>query len=184
MSIEEEAQGLEGIGKPLSSLLAGVVLGGIAIFGDVFSDSTGYMRWVFLSIGAVFILHPLLGAYGRYQEDGLTAAVEWMTDTDANPSKGSGDRTGGTSTEKVPLPTEKTKNKLYFDRANQKCEWCDERVDSPDVHHIKPRAEGGSNDLRNLIVLCPSCHRKADNKAISRSKLRGKARRQMEGLEG
>ena len=29
-----------------------------------------------------------------------------------------------------------------------------------DIHHIKPKKEGGTNDNSNLIVLCPNCHRK------------------------
>ena len=28
------------------------------------------------------------------------------------------------------------------------------------VHHIVPRAEGGSNDLDNLVTLCVACHKK------------------------
>lgn len=28
-----------------------------------------------------------------------------------------------------------------------------------EVHHIKPRAVGGQNDLENLITLCSGCHR-------------------------
>lgn len=26
------------------------------------------------------------------------------------------------------------------------------------VHHIKPLSEGGTNELSNLVVLCPNCH--------------------------
>ena len=29
-----------------------------------------------------------------------------------------------------------------------------------DVHHIKPLADGGTNDWTNLIALCKSCHAK------------------------
>ena len=28
-----------------------------------------------------------------------------------------------------------------------------------EVHHIKPRSEGGSNELENMIVVCSNCHR-------------------------
>ncbi|MFP8958140.1 HNH endonuclease [Natrialbaceae archaeon A-CW3] len=66
---------------------------------------------------------------------------------------------------------------MYFERASQKCEWCDERVDHPEVHHIRPRSEGGPNTRSNLIVLCPGCHRKADSGGISQTKLRAKVRR-------
>jgi len=26
------------------------------------------------------------------------------------------------------------------------------------IHHVKPVSEGGSNELENLVVLCPTCH--------------------------
>ena len=28
-----------------------------------------------------------------------------------------------------------------------------------EVHHIIPREEGGTDDLDNLIYVCPNCHR-------------------------
>jgi 5-methylcytosine-specific restriction endonuclease McrA len=28
-----------------------------------------------------------------------------------------------------------------------------------EVHHIRSRADGGGNDLENLITLCSACHR-------------------------
>jgi 5-methylcytosine-specific restriction endonuclease McrA len=40
------------------------------------------------------------------------------------------------------------------------------------VHLIKPRAEGGSNKLNNLIVLCPNCHALADKGEPSQARLR------------
>ncbi|MFC7196702.1 HNH endonuclease [Halosimplex aquaticum] len=80
-------------------------------------------------------------------------------------------------TEKTPPAPESLKNDLYFERADQQCEWCGEQVDQPEVHHIVPRSEGGPNDRSNLIVLCPNHHRKADAGAISRSKLKSKIRR-------
>lgn len=27
-----------------------------------------------------------------------------------------------------------------------------------DVHHLKPRSEGGGSELSNLMVVCPNCH--------------------------
>ena len=41
-----------------------------------------------------------------------------------------------------------------------------------DLHHITPYREGGSNDSNNLILLCPNCHKMADNEVISRTELR------------
>ena len=42
-----------------------------------------------------------------------------------------------------------------------KCEACGRSTINvkPDVHHIKPVAEGGKGLESNLIVLCPTCHR-------------------------
>lgn len=172
----------EGLGQPIGFLLIGIVLGGIALFGDYFSASSSYLRWVFLAIAVVFVLIPVLGAYATYRESGLVKAIDWVTDSESLSGSSDGS-SSSTRTDKVPPPSEKTKNDLYFDRAEQKCEWCDEQIDSPDVHHIIPRSEGGTNDLKNLIVLCPSCHRRADNGAISQSKLQAKVRRQMERRE-
>lgn len=47
---------------------------------------------------------------------------------------------------------------------------CPETI-SLDVHHIIPIEEGGTNEDRNLIVLCPSHHRLADRGAIPRKRL-------------
>jgi len=41
------------------------------------------------------------------------------------------------------------------------CEICNHRiVNDLEVHHIQQRSEGGSNALRNLIVVCKTCHDK------------------------
>ncbi len=90
------------------------------------------------------------------------------------------DTWGQTLSEKTDPTPENLKNELYFERANQHCEWCEERVDTPEIHHIVPRSEGGKNTASNLIVLCPNCHRKADRGVISRSKLEYKLNRKME----
>ena len=40
-----------------------------------------------------------------------------------------------------------------------------------EVDHITPRAEGGTDAIENLVVLCPNCHRRADKGALSRAHL-------------
>jgi hypothetical protein len=42
----------------------------------------------------------------------------------------------------------------------------------PEVHHIKPVAEGGSDEFENLIALCPNCHGMADRGEIDRKAMR------------
>lgn len=44
-------------------------------------------------------------------------------------------------------------------RANLKCALCDWNKAYGDIHHIIELNQGGSNDMSNLIYLCPNCHR-------------------------
>jgi len=49
----------------------------------------------------------------------------------------------------------------------QACEVCKNPIASKlEVHHIEEQAKGGSNKLRNLVVLCESCHDKHHNGTI------------------
>lgn len=41
-----------------------------------------------------------------------------------------------------------------------------------ELHHIIPISEGGSNEMENLILLCPNCHKEADVGLISEEILR------------
>ena len=60
------------------------------------------------------------------------------------------------------------------------CEVCgDPIVKELEVHHILPRAEGGSNELRNLVVLCERCHDKHHAGQLEV----GELRQTSEGLE-
>ena len=45
-------------------------------------------------------------------------------------------------------------------RDHNKCMMCKKTEGSKDVHHIKPKRSNGSNTLKNLITLCPECHKK------------------------
>jgi 5-methylcytosine-specific restriction protein A len=69
--------------------------------------------------------------------------------------------------------TEAQKRRLKL-KAEFKCQICDQRYDPEilDIHHIYPVKLGGSDRTSNLIVLCPTCHRKADRKIISRERLK------------
>lgn len=45
-------------------------------------------------------------------------------------------------------------------RDHNQCMLCKKTEGSKDVHHIKPKRSKGSNTLKNLITLCPECHKK------------------------
>lgn len=50
-----------------------------------------------------------------------------------------------------------------FLAANPLCELCKQEgkfVEATEVHHIKPLADGGTNNFENLMPLCKSCHSK------------------------
>ena len=49
--------------------------------------------------------------------------------------------------------------KLNLTAATGTCAACGLNYPLLDIHHIQPRAEGGSDDPDNLIDLCPNCHR-------------------------
>jgi len=44
-------------------------------------------------------------------------------------------------------------------RAKAKCVLCGWSVASCDIHHITERCNGGTDDIDNLAVVCPNCHR-------------------------
>ncbi|MFC7230337.1 HNH endonuclease [Saliphagus sp. GCM10025308] len=137
-------------GTPVFYISSALLLGGLAIFG-----------W----------------AIALYNQEGAAEAWTFLTTVNSNDeSDTAGDNED--NVKRTPPAPQSLKDELYFDRANQHCEWCDNRTDHPEVHHIKPRSEGGPNDPSNLIVLCPDHHRKADSGGISRTKLRAKVRRQ------
>ena len=82
---------------------------------------------------------------------------------------------------KIP-PLSGTERARLIDAVGNKCEnpTCREKFPL-EVHHIKPRSEGGPNKLSNLIVLCNNCHGKFQGGIYSRELLRewisGKRRR-------
>lgn len=44
-------------------------------------------------------------------------------------------------------------------RANLSCSICSWDKATGDIHHIVEISEGGTNDMNNLIYICPNCHR-------------------------
>lgn len=44
-------------------------------------------------------------------------------------------------------------------RANKSCSICGWNESTCDIHHIIPLSKGGTNNIDNLIIVCPNCHR-------------------------
>ena len=53
--------------------------------------------------------------------------------------------------------------KAIHERDSFTCQRCGKKEDPKhltfQVHHIRPKCLGGSNDLNNLILTCPFCHK-------------------------
>ncbi|MCY4273358.1 MAG: DUF222 domain-containing protein, partial [bacterium] len=56
-------------------------------------------------------------------------------------------------------PTKAQKLALY--RRDRSCVGCGIRPQACDIHHIIPWEHNGPTNIHNLVLLCPSCHRKA-----------------------
>lgn len=151
-------------------VLVSLFLGGYLLFRNGFAPDSN----VFLfAAGLVTVGIGGLGwTYVLYQRKGMGAATEFLVSTGDDSASTTDDET-----EKTPRAPESLRNELFFGRADQNCEWCGDSTDNPEVHHIEPRSEGGPATPRNLIVLCPSCHSKADQGVPSRTKLKHKVRR-------
>ena len=123
--------------------------------------------WIALGV-AIAILGVV--AYLAYKRQGISAftsfvkrAYNWLVGTE-KPSE--------TRRPKIaPLSSDETS--LLIVTVGSICEnpRCRSQLNL-EVHHIKPRAEGGSHSVWNLIVLCHGCHGHAGRGAWSRSLLK------------
>lgn len=168
LELADELEKLPPGGLALVFLLAG---------GLILSTSWRNLGEPIFIIGAGFTLAgaSILGwAIILGNSKGGETAIEFLTTAkEKSDEKVTAGKDSDDSKTTPPAP-DTLKNKLIFGRADQRCEWCEDQLDHPEVHHIKPRSKGGTNDESNLIVLCPTCHRKADSGGISQTKLRGK----------
>lgn len=60
---------------------------------------------------------------------------------------------------------------LYKRLQHLPCQICGWAEATRDIHHIIPVSKGGTNDLKNLIVVCPNHHRMIHSKLISEAEL-------------
>lgn len=152
-----------------------LIAGGIFVYSSGFAlDSVSFLIGVAMLVSGIAIVGWGLALA---QRDGISAAVKFLSTIEDNSKGQKKDSQSSNEPEKTPPAPQSLKDELYFERADQQCEWCDDRTDQPEVHHITPRSEGGPNEPPNLIVLCPGCHAKADRGAISKTKLQSKVRR-------
>lgn len=152
-----------------------VLVGGGVLYASAFAiGSAAFYLGSALVLGGIGIV---AWASALYKSRGASEAVRFLI-AKRDPDRSDSSATDAGEDSERTLPASRSlKEELYFNRANRNCEWCNIRVDQPEVHHIKPRREGGPNDPSNIIVLCAGCHAKADRGAISRTKLRARVRK-------
>ncbi|MCY4163866.1 MAG: DUF222 domain-containing protein [bacterium] len=59
--------------------------------------------------------------------------------------------------------------KLALYKRDKRCTSCGIRASNCDVHHIIPWEHGGTTDIDNLTLLCPTCHRQTHKSAYKPS---------------
>lgn len=52
------------------------------------------------------------------------------------------------------------------------CVACGTRNASIEVHHVDPKENGGSDEIENLVALCPNCHREYQGNDSKRTRLK------------
>jgi hypothetical protein len=123
--------------------------------------------WVVLGV-AIVILGVV--AYLAYKRQGIAAftsfvkrAYNWLIGTEKR------------SESKTPVvePLSSDQTDLLIAAVRDRCENpnCHTPQFNLEVHHIKPREQGGTNSVWNLIVLCHSCHGWAQKSNYKKSQL-------------
>ena len=52
----------------------------------------------------------------------------------------------------------KERREEVINRDKKRCQACGKLTRTPQVHHIVPRRQGGTDELSNLVTLCGRCH--------------------------
>ena len=73
---------------------------------------------------------------------------------------------------KIRAEQSSIKRKMLKNQKIAHCEYCGNKTkEILQIHHIDSVASGGNNDLNNLIILCPNCHKAAHAGIIKKDEL-------------
>lgn len=127
---------------------------------QILTTSNEYVKYLPLDKGTVNMISPILdfscktnwtGSSGNYIGGGdnhpliEVKALKKPANTNAT----------------VKRSVSETKKKYVSAQQGWRCGHCQQQLSSTyEVDHIIPLYKGGSNDLTNLVSLCPNCHRK------------------------
>ena len=54
--------------------------------------------------------------------------------------------------------------KKLFYRQNHECFWCNNKLITYHIDHVIPLQRGGRHSIGNLVISCPSCNSRKNNK--------------------
>lgn len=85
-------------------------------------------------------------------------------------------------TSNLRRPLSKSLRFEVFKRDRFKCQYCGRGIDETilEVDHVTPVAEGGENDITNLVTSCRDCNRGKGKKLLSDSSVAQVSRKQVE----
>lgn len=74
--------------------------------------------------------------------------------------------------QKIRSQQQLLKKRIFKTWKNPHCQYCgNPNKDILQLHHIKPICNGGDNDINNIILLCPNCHKMVHTKQIEEQEL-------------
>lgn len=147
------------------AILIFVALLAYALIADWWKDHA-VLGWVILAL-ALALLAFFLYRFPHFRARLFNAVKTAIGRVIHEPTQ----QTGVSTSESTPVPQLKQSERdLFIYYIGNRCEkpGCPER-NVHEIHHIKPREEGGKNTVWNLIVLCPTCHTLAQKNVPSRS---------------
>lgn len=159
---------------PLLVLVACLIVGGYVVWARPGAPDAPYVWLGLLALPLAGLGYVAWGCWRRTADDGVRAAVSWVF-APVGAYRSRSPSSESITLEEPPVP-EPLQDEVRRDRAEGRCEFCQEEGEELAVHHIVPRSKGGPNTLKNLIALCPTCQTKADRGVYSRSELRDRVR--------
>jgi len=154
--------------RSVQILIAAIIVGAI-IWALVPKPILGVVLGVAIAIIAVL-------SYFAYKKEGTAPFKRFartIFDSIFRPSKPSQPTTPTAPTQRARLPDLMGDERAVFIHAiGDRCEnpTC-RKTGLLEIHHIRPKEQGGSNSVWNLIVLCPDDHRSAQRGIPDRQRL-------------
>ena len=154
--------------------MAFVALLAYALIADWWKDNPVAGRVIVVIVIAVFVLClVLIRAFREWFARKIKRAFGGLVYEDEEESSAGSEAVRAPSRPIPPPDLTSNERNLFTHRMGNRCEnptcrW----TGLLEVHHIRPRREGGTNSVWNLLALCPNHHTEANNGIPSRPRQR------------